>query len=346
MPDNDHNADEMTGVVLETSASCQLSCPLCFLRSYSERPDPPLMPVEVAEEVAPYLSGLQSVELTGWGEPFMNPRLFEIIEVVKGHFSGKINMTTNGMLLDRKKMARLVDLGLDTICISTDAAREETYRRCRPGGQFSRLRQVFEDFVGIRDQKNSQMPLLFAGFLLRKDHLHELPEFVGMAAGHGLDGVVFQSLTGVFSETGMSQMTHSAYYGNDFDHSLLKRAFDRAYDSAPPGFVLVGPESFFKERIGGCGGFDISRPFITPAGDVSVCCAMAYPCSLYRRNGKPEKTEAVTFGNVRNRPLPEIFQDPDYVKTRQEIRSGKIPRACGDCIALYMRPGGIRIKKE
>ncbi len=187
MADNDYEVDKMTGVVLETSASCQLNCPLCFLRSYSERPDPPLMPVEVARAVAPYLTGLQSVDLTGWGEPFMNPRLFEIIEVVKKRFSGKITMTTNGMLLDREKMTRLVDLGLDTICVSTDAAREESYQRCRPGGEFSRLRQVFEDFVGMRDQKNSSHPLLFATFLLRKDHLHELPEFVGMAAGHGLD---------------------------------------------------------------------------------------------------------------------------------------------------------------
>ncbi|MFO8055912.1 MAG: radical SAM protein [bacterium] len=337
-------ADEMTGVVLETSALCQLRCPLCFLRSYSERPEPALMPVTVARSVAPYLPGLEAVELTGWGEPLMNPELFSIIEAVQERFSGKINMTTNGMLLDRASMERMIELGLDTVCISTDAAYKHSYQRCRPGGDFRRLRQVFEEFVCLREERGVSRPLLFASFLLRKDYLHELPEFVGMAAGHGLDGVVFQMLTGVFSEEGMTQITHSAYYGNRFDDSLLKRALSRAFDSAPPGFVLVGPEEIYRERQGGCGGFDINRPFVTPSGMVSVCCAMAYPCALYRRDGRLEKTESVTFGNVLDRPLEEIFREPAYQKTREAIRSGGIPAACGDCIALYMRPGGVRVK--
>ncbi len=344
MADSGVDTDGMTGVVLETSASCQLRCPLCFLRSYSERPDPLLMPVEVARTVAPYLAGLESVELTGWGEPLMNPELFNIIETVKEHFSGKINMTTNGMLLGRESMSRIIEFGLETICISTDAAHEDSYRRCRPGGEFNKLRQVFEDFVCLRREKGASRPLLFAGFLLRKDHLHELPEFVGMTAGHGLDGVVFQMLTGVFSDAGMSQITHNEYYGNSFDYSLLESALDRAIDVAPEGFVLVGPESFSRERTGGCGGFDISRPFITPSGLVSVCCAMAYPCALYRRDGSLERTEVISFGNVLETPLPEIFQNDAYKKTRAEIRSGVIPRACGDCIALYMRPGPVRVK--
>ena len=91
--------DRMTGVVLETSAQCQLSCPLCFLRSYAERPQPSLMPLSTARAVAPYLSGLESVDLTGWGEPLLNPELFEIIAAVREHFSGRITMTSNGLLL-------------------------------------------------------------------------------------------------------------------------------------------------------------------------------------------------------------------------------------------------------
>lgn len=332
--------DAMTGLVLETSAACQLNCPLCFLRSYEERPEPLLMPVEVAQAVAPFLSGLDSIDLTGWGEPLLNPHLFEIMALVRENFSGRLTITTNGMLLDRPAMEKLIEYSLDTVCISIDAANERSYRAVRPGGNFIHLRRVMDDFISLRDSMQKDRPQVFATFLLRKDALSELDDFVGMVSGHGLAGVVFQQLTGVFSEEGLARVTHREYYYNRFECKLLDEAIEQAREAAPAGFVIAGPEEVCSRRVGGCGGFDVSRAFVTSAGDVSVCCAMAYPCTLLRRDRKPEKTRAVTFGNVLERALPEIWNDPAYAAIRAGIRAGEAVDACGDCIALYMKPGG------
>jgi len=333
--------DSMTGIVLETSASCQLNCPNCFLRSYDERPQPALMGPEVVRAVAPYLAGMDSLDLTGWGEPLLNPDLFEIIETVKDAFSGKITMTTNGLLLDREKMERIIALGLDTVCVSVDASSESRYRAARKGGDFKILHRVLDEFATLRDGSGKERPLLFGTYLLRKDALSDLDEFVGLVSAHGFDGVVFQQMTGIFSKDGLEQATHSAYYYNDFDSDRLDRAVGAAKKVAPPGFTIVGPERVAAKRVCDCGGFDITRPFVTAPGDVSVCCAMAYPCSLMRRDRSIEKTAAITFGNVLEKPLPEIWEDPEYVKAREEIRSGEVPQACGDCIALYISPGEV-----
>jgi len=329
----------LTGVVLETSSACQLDCPYCSLRSYPERPDPAVMPLSVVEAVAPYLAEFESIDLTGWGEPLKNPELFPIIETVRRTFTGRLSMTTNGLLLERQRMERLIEFGLDTICISVDAASERSYKLVRPGGNFKRLRMVMEDFESLKGERRSERPDLFATFLLRRDALQELPDFVGMVTAHGLTGVVLQQLTGIFNDAGMSQATHSGYYHNPFEQAELDEAIARAKEATPPGFIIVGPENVYAERQGHCGVFDLSRAFVTAAGDVSACCAMAYPCSFIRRDGSLEKTPAVTFGNVRERPLPEIYNDPAYVRAREQIRSGEIPDACGDCIALYMEPG-------
>jgi MoaA/NifB/PqqE/SkfB family radical SAM enzyme len=338
---NKKEIDEMTGLVLETSAACQLNCPLCFLRSYTERPDPEVMPLSVIEAVAPYLSGLDSIDLTGWGEPLMNPDLIAIIKTIRGRFQGRLTMTTNGHLLDRDAMKKIIELGLDTVCVSVDAANERGFGAARPGGDFTRLRRALEEFATLVDLAGSDRPKLFATFLLRRDALPQITDFVGMVSAHGFEGVVFQQLTGVFSEEGLKQATHSAYYCNDFDDAVLSEAMERARSTAPEGFVLVGPESIEFKRVGDCGGFDVSRAFITASGQVSVCCAMAYPCALMRRDGELEKTKAVTFGDVRERPLPEIWNDPAYAGTREQIRSGGTPEACGDCIALYVKPGEV-----
>lgn len=327
----------MTGLVLETSAACQLNCPLCFLRSYSERPSPEVMGIEVVEAVVPFVRELTSIDLTGWGEPLMNPELFAIIETIRKNFSGRLTMTTNGLLLDRTAMEKIIKQQLDTICVSVDAATEQMYRATRPGGDFTGLRRVLEEFATVKEMKKAEKPALFATFLLRNDALDEIPEFIGMVAAHGLDGAVFQQLTGVFSDRGRGEVTHSAYYGNRFDEDRLSEALAEARSAAPPEFIIAGPEKILPERVGSCGGFDISRPFITASGLVSVCCAMAYPCALVRRDGTLERTPSVVFGDVTQTPLPEIWQDPAYTQTRAQIRSGNIPDACGDCIALYMK---------
>jgi len=333
--------EPMTGVVLETSAECQLRCPLCFLRSYPERPDPSLMPLAVVEAVAPFLAGLESVDLTGWGEPLLNPELFAIIDLVRRTFHGRMTMTTNGLLLDRERMERLIAADLDTVCVSMDAADAETYCRARPAGDFDQLTRTLAEFAALR---SSGRPLLFGTFLLRAGALAEAPAFVRLAVRLGLDGVVFQQLTGIFTERGLAEACHSAYYGNDFDPRRLEAAMKDALASAPPGFTVAMPEKIGARRVGNCGGFQLSRPFIGAAGLVSVCCAMAYPCALMRRDRQVERTGAVTFGDVRQTPLPEIWRSQAYARARAEIRSGAAPAACGDCIALYLEPGEVRCR--
>ena len=334
----------MNGLVLETSAVCQLQCPFCFLRSYSERPEPSLMPTAVVEAVAPYLAGLDSIDLTGWGEPLLNPHLFEIIDRIRTRFSGRLTLTTNGALLDRAAIERIVAAGFDTICISMDAAGADSYRHARPGGDWDRLLANLRSFAAARPAaavRPAGRPLLFGAFLLRADALDEAADFVRLCAGLGLDGAVFQQLTGVFNRAGLDAACHRDYYRNPFDPAALARAMAAATTAAPAGFTVVLPEIIGDCRVGNCGGFQLTRPFITASGLVSVCCAVAYPCALMRRDGTVERTSAVTFGDVRRTPLPEIWASAAYARARAEIRSGAVPAACGDCIALYLRPGEI-----
>lgn len=332
----------MTGLVLETAADCQLHCPFCFLRSYTERPEPKFMPLAVVEAVAPFLSGLASIDLTGWGEPLLNPRFFDIVALIRKNFSGRLTMTTNGLLLTIPAVEAIIESGMESVCVSVDAADERAYRSARPGGDFNRLVKNLREFVKLRGERPGTKPLLFATFLMRRTALPGLAPLVRMSSRLGLDGVVFQQMTGVFSDRGLREITHSGYYRNRFEEEELAAALAQARTEARPGFIIVAPEKILAERVGNCGGFDLSRPFITTSGLVSACCAMAYPCALLRRDGTLERTASVVFGDAQKKSLPEIWLDPAYVETRRLIRAGQVPPACGDCIALYMKAGEVK----
>ncbi len=337
-------SDPMSGVVFETSAVCQLRCPHCVRMACGQGPSPSVMPMAVVDRVLPGLRDKESIDLTGWGEPLLNKDLVDIIKKIRTGFGGRITMTTNGLLLDEAKTRALIELGLDTICFSMDAADEESYHAARPGADWDLFKKNLAFFSRMKRKSGVANPLLFAAFLLRREALGSAADFVRTAAELGLDGVAFQQLTGLLSEKDLERVTHRGYFGNDFDERLLDEAMQKAMDAAPPGFTIVLPETIESKRVGGCGGWDITRPFITPAGDVSLCCAMVYDNDFLKRDGGTAHMPSVVFGNLAKNSLAHIWDSPEFRKVRDEIRSGAVPAACGDCIGLYMRPGRVFTK--
>ena len=60
---------------------------------------------------------LEFIELHGFGEPLMHPRIYDFVRMAKKK-GFKTRFSTNGHLLNRKVMEKLVDAGLDLLWIS------------------------------------------------------------------------------------------------------------------------------------------------------------------------------------------------------------------------------------
>src|SRR6185312_336521 len=71
--------------------------------------------------------GLETVRLTG-GEPLLYPALAELVEGIRGMGIGRIKLTTNGTLLERKA-ATLRRAGLESVNVSMDAVDETVFAK-------------------------------------------------------------------------------------------------------------------------------------------------------------------------------------------------------------------------
>ena len=331
-------AERMTGLSLELSSRCQLDCPLCVRHAISPEFPRLAMPAAVLDAVLPYLPPLEALDLTGWGEPLLHPQFPEFLARIRRAFAGRLSFTTNGLLFRRELIEAVVDQGVDVICFSLDAAAAETYARVRPGADFGRLLSNLRELIAFRRSRHVERPQLFALFLLRRDALEELPAFVRLAQALGLNGILFQQLTGVFTDAHLARITYTDYYPSDFDPARLEQSLAQARAEAKPGFVVAGPDRIHRSRLRGCGGFDMHQPFLSAQGEVSVCCSKAYPIALMRRSGQPRLTPPLSFGNVTREPLPLIWQKPEYRELRRQVLAGEFPEACADCIGLYVEP--------
>ena len=101
-------------MILLLNKRCNLKCDFCDLWHYTD-----LMPFENAATIiqrAP-AAGVKTLVITG-GEPFVHPRIFELIELAKNLGLG-VNITTNGTLLTRD-VGRLRDSRVDSLSLSLD----------------------------------------------------------------------------------------------------------------------------------------------------------------------------------------------------------------------------------
>lgn len=92
---------------------------------------------------------IPGVRFIRWGEPTMHPKYIEIIEKIKKSGSA-VHINTNGSLLDKAQITKLIDIGLDSIKFSFQGADEGTYNEMREGGDYTRLLEIVKQMYQLR----------------------------------------------------------------------------------------------------------------------------------------------------------------------------------------------------
>ncbi len=78
---------------------------------------------------------LDSVMFGGFGEPTIHPDILRMIRVVKD-LGVRVEMVTNGTLLDDAMLTGLMESGLDGLWVSFDGVTEASFEDIREGAGF------------------------------------------------------------------------------------------------------------------------------------------------------------------------------------------------------------------
>ncbi len=124
------------------------------------------------------------------GEPFMMRNLDELLEIF-GRTGKVLQMTTNGQILTDRNIQKLVGLPID-LYISLDAATAGTYARLR-NDTFERLVNNLRRLVAAKGGRG-EMPYVHLVFMPMRCNVHELEDFVRLAADLDVDRMVLRPL--------------------------------------------------------------------------------------------------------------------------------------------------------
>lgn len=168
-----------THVDIETADSCNLRCIMCGHGQPGGMPDTGVMDVNLAKSVIDQASenGSYSIKFTWRGEALLHPNSEELVEYSKQKGIEEVQINTNGMTLNEKRIRRLIECGLDRIIFSIDGATPETLESIRIGAKFEKIFENVKLFHDIKVEMRRHKPFVRVQMVRTVKNQHEVGDY-------------------------------------------------------------------------------------------------------------------------------------------------------------------------
>jgi radical SAM protein with 4Fe4S-binding SPASM domain len=303
-----------THLMIEPSSRCNLACSLCPVTSGLGRPQG-MMAFEtfkkILDEVGDYIFTLLFWD---WGEPFLNPRAFEMIAYAKAK-GVKVISSTNGHLFAREEFADgLVRSGIDSIIFAIDGVTQKTYEKYRQGGNLETALEGVRTVAARKKALGSRTPLINFRFVVMAHNEGEIPLVKHLAPSLGANALTFKTMNPDFQDYYIP-LSGKMTGGNAF---VPREQLYRRFRSGARGEVRR------RRRRNPCKHL-WTHPVVHWDGTV-VSCTFD-PCDQY------------PMGHLRDRSFWEIWTGEAYRSLRRQFRDDwdLMPR-CSYC--TYAWEGG------
>ena len=140
--------------------------------------------------------GTREIILTGEGEPFLHPRIFDIISIAK-QAGFRIQVYTNGTLFDESRLRALVDSGSDIVLFSLWAGTYEDYQKTYPRDDpenFNRIVTAMKCLSRLKAEYKKTLPRVVLHPTIFRNNYKEMDSLVELAAETRCDKMEFATL--------------------------------------------------------------------------------------------------------------------------------------------------------
>jgi GT2 family glycosyltransferase/tetratricopeptide (TPR) repeat protein/MoaA/NifB/PqqE/SkfB family radical SAM enzyme/glycosyltransferase involved in cell wall biosynthesis/2-polyprenyl-3-methyl-5-hydroxy-6-metoxy-1,4-benzoquinol methylase len=280
-----------------------------------------IMSDDAFAKIEPYFQGLSSVDMTGWGEPLLDGKIFERIERIRGH-GAPVHITTNGTLLDEGRISSLIKAGLTSITVSLDGITKGSYENVRVNADFNKVLENIKLLVSTRNSSKANLRIGVNHVVMRQN-IHELELLADSLEGIGIDNLYVKPLDVIWGDD---------VAGMHVTRDLIAARI--AEIRKIPRRLGISSWNVFQEEMSPdtCLARATEAPFISWDGFVSPCCNLGHPVSRTGLNGNGYiGNTRFNLGNIHESPLNEIWHFEGYHSFRNELKSGKLPEPCRYC---------------
>ena len=313
--------------------SCNLRCIHCWIKpshaagekSFNQQNEENVSVAVMEKVVRDALPmGLGHVKLTG-GEPFLNPHLFDYIEVFARH-GLQLSIETNGTLLTKSAVERLTAAPLRFISTSLDGSCPEYHDAIRGvKGGFERTLRGIRRLI----EKKIYPQVIFC---LHQQNASDLEPTIRLADELGVKSFEINPISLLGEDQNPEQTCRSLSIEKLLElerwveNDLSRQYPDMRIDLYLPP-ALKGIKELSRRSIGTCSVFNICG--ILANGDVSLC-------------GIGRRKKQLVVGNIKHESITRLWQEGWLFQRIRETVPHRLNGVCGRCLFKYQCLGFCR----
>jgi len=346
--------DRLRKVYVEITSACNLACATCIRHAWDE----PLGHMPLSRFVR-LLDGLPAVtlsldhpgaapprppitlSLSGFGEPLVHPQFLELVRLARAR-GLRIEIITNGTLLDAALARELIALGVAQITVSIDSGDETTYAAARGHARAPAVAAVAA-LVEARRRARRALEIGLA-FVATRRNIGSLSALLTLAHDLELDFVSVSNVVPHTPEMAGEMLWRGAAWAASFPDASWRPRVELARmtldDQSRPALAALLDHGPTWPPPGAAGGPQrnhcrfIHEGMLAVAWDgrVAPCLSLLHTHPEYV-NGHWKTVRSYAVGHVDERPLAEIWRDTTYLEFRRRVRDFDFPAcfACGGC---------------
>jgi len=304
-------------IEVEVTTRCGLRCVMCEHTYWNEPPRD--MNFDQFTKIIDQFPNLKWIGLTGIGESFLNKDFMEMLRYVKNR-NVFVEFYDNFFYIKKEMVQQLIDMEIDRIFISLDAATKKTYEQIRPGSDFNTVLEHISNLFQIKKEYKKDFPVISFHFIVTADNIQEIPDYIDLV----------KKLSEGEADIQFSRLLH--------EYPEVERMFIEIPDP-----IIANSEKLAAEK-----GIRINWNLDVPSGKpmMPMCVEWVMPfifvtghvipcCSGNEANNR-EYQKKCSLGNIFETDFKTIWRGEKYQKLRNDIRTGKCPAYCVNC-CLYQR---------
>ena len=345
--------DCLKKLYIEPTARCNLRCKMCFRNSWKNEIIGDMRPETFRKAMTTMSDSVETVFFGGMGEPLAHPDIVEMVSTASS-LGKRVELLSNGTLLDARRTAELLDAGLDMLWLSIDALDDGRYAQIRRNSQLALVKEHIVEFNRQRARLDRTVRLGVA-FVVMKSNAHELALLPYFSTYYKVNEVNISNVIPTDEHTASEVL-----YNNVVDWGLGDPApmessprihlplMDWQDPAAQEGLRSLLSTSMCSVYLSGqrvsraarhCRFIDEGMAFVKFDGHVSPCMSLLRNATLYWRQ-KQRETRSHFFGDLAEQGLDEIWNAPDYADFRRRVRNFEFSPCyrCSRCPHLWRLP--------
>lgn len=260
------------------------------------------------ERIVKEVPSLQRVKLQGMGEPFLHPRILDLIGTLAGK-GIEVSTVTNGVWPKSVTAEQATASGLKQLSFSVDTLVPEVYRHIRGA---DRLSEVFRNLEECAKTASNNLQVGTMTVVLRENQA-DLLTLTGRLIEMGVRTLGFQA---DLTSWGKSEWNRNL--NPEMDPEKTEEQLEAVADLCQKHAI---PLEIIHNRFLAPGqpcAWPFHRPYITAEGTILPCCKLSDPTIM-------------PLGSLQKKSFARIWNAHPYRRLREQFRKNEIPDPCKMC---------------